>query len=380
MGKSCQQSSTRVKPDGSAAADALALRSSNEAAEKSKPLSTPAPLVSVVMPILNERRYIKRSLSAVLDQDYPRDRFEVLVADGMSTDGTREIIRGFQQEHPHLRLLDNPSERRPQALNLGTRSARGEIIVRVDGHCEIEPDYLRRCVRHLDEGVDCVGGPIETIGEGVVAVAVAAAMSSRFGVGGSPFRMRAGEERLVDTVAFPAYRRQTIERLGPYDESLLCNEDDEFNYRLRKSGGKILLASDVRSRYYGRSTLSGLWKQYFRYGYWKVRVLQRHPRQMRLRQFVPVCFVTVLLGLLCALPWSEAARWGGLVCAAAYLLANLSASLFSGWTVGWKAGVLLPLIFAIIHFAYGVGFLLGLLAFWNQWGRDTSPAAASINA
>src|SRR4030095_7407833 len=158
-------------------------------------------------------------------------------------------------------------------LNGALREARGEIVVRVDGHCEVAPDYLRCCVSHLvHDGVEAVGGPLETIGESVIARAIATAMSFRFGVGGSAFRVVKSGTQFTDTVAFPAYTRAVIDRAGPFDEELVRNQDDEYNYRLRKLGVKILLAADVRSRYYSRATLRKLGSQYFQYGYWKVRV------------------------------------------------------------------------------------------------------------
>ncbi|MCB1034312.1 MAG: glycosyltransferase family 2 protein, partial [Acidobacteria bacterium] len=213
------------------------------------------PFVTVVMPVRNEADFIERSLGAVLSQDYPRNRFEVLIADGMSTDDTRERIRSLPSGAVPVRILDNPGRIVPTGLNAALKEARGEIIVRVDGHCEIAPDYLRRSVEHLSRGeASGVGGPIETVGEGYRAQAIAAAMSSNFGVGGSAFRTGRDEPSFVDTVAFPAYPRQILQKAGPYDEELVRNQDDEYNYRLRKAGHRLLLAPDVRSLYFSRAT------------------------------------------------------------------------------------------------------------------------------
>ena len=159
---------------------------------------------------------------------------------------------------------------------------RGEVIIWIDGHCEVESDYVSRCVYHLQHsGAQCVGGPIETVGSSYCAQAIALGMSTPFGVGWSRFRTDKDRTMFVDTVAFPAYTREAIDRVGPFDEELKRDQDEEYNYRLRKLGGKILLSSDVRSRYFGRSTLKSLGKQYFQYGMYKVRVLQKHPRQMQ---------------------------------------------------------------------------------------------------
>ncbi len=327
------------------------------------------PLVSVIMPVRNEAAYIERSLGAVLAQDYPADRLEILVVDGLSDDGTREAVLAHAATRPNLRLLDNPASIVPPGLNIGIRQARGEIVVRVDGHCEIAPDYVRLCVEHLLAGhegapVEAVGGPIETVGETDEAQAIALAMSSWFGVGGSAFRTIKDRPLLVETVAFPAYRRATLQRLGPFDEELVRNQDDEYNYRLLKSGGRVLLSPDIRSRYYSRSSLRSLWRQYYQYGYWKVRVMQKHPRQMRLRQFAPPAFVAGLLGSAAlGMVWSPF-RWLLGVVLALYTAANVVASFAPGRAHAPRLLIIHP----ILHLSYGLGFLVGLARFRKQFG------------
>ena len=327
------------------------------------------PLVSVIMPVRNEAAYIERSLGAVLAQEYPADRLEILVVDGMSGDGTREAVLAHAAADPRIRLLDNPAGIVPPGLNIGIGRARGEIIVRVDGHCEIAPDYVRRCVEHLLAGhdgtpVEAVGGPIETIGETAEAEAIALAMSSWFGVGGSAFRTIKDRPLLVETVAFPAYRRATLQRLGPFDEELVRNQDDEYNYRLLKSGGRILLSPDIRSRYYSRGSLRSLWRQYYQYGYWKVRVMQKHPRQMRSRQFVPPAFVAGLAGSAALGMVFRPFRALLGVVLALYLAANVVASL----SLGREHAPRLLVIHPILHLSYGLGFLAGLVHFAGRFG------------
>jgi glycosyltransferase involved in cell wall biosynthesis len=329
------------------------------------------PFVTVVMPVRNEGAFMARSLGAVLAQDYAADRMEVIIADGLSTDETRAIVEQLACEHPHIpvTLLANPGQIVSTGLNLALARARGEVIVRVDGHCEIAPDYVSRCLRHLQaEPVDAVGGPIETVGLTPLSRAIASAMSSPFGVGGSAFRTVKDKQRLVDTAAFPAYTRRALELAGAFDAELVRNQDDEYHYRLRKLGGRILLAPDVRSRYYSRSALRPLWRQYFQYGYWKVRVMQKHPRQMSLRQFVPVAFVMALLGSALLAPFSILGRALLTLVAGSYLLANLTASVWTARQSDWRYLRWLPLIFASLHISYGLGFLQGLVKFWNRWG------------
>lgn len=328
------------------------------------------PFVSILLPIRNEADFIQRSLEAVLSQEYPPDCMELLVADGISTDGTREIVTGLANKYPDvsLKILDNPGRIVSTGLNILLRQVRGEIILRVDGHCEIAPDYVRRCVLHLlNDNVDGVGGSMETIGETPLAKVIAIAMSSTFGVGDSAFRTVVGRTMLADSVPFPAYTRAIMEYAGLYDEELVRNQDDEYNYRLRKLGAKILLAADVTSRYYSRSSLRSLWRQYYQYGFFKVRVLQKHPLQMRPRQFVPFFFVVALLTTLSLSIFSLLGFWVFAFILTSYLLANLTASIWIANRNGWQYLSRLPLIFAILHCSYGFGFLVGLIHFANRW-------------
>lgn len=328
------------------------------------------PFISILIPLHNEAGFIEYSLGAVLAQDYPLEFIEILVIDGFSTDKTREIIAQLATQHPLVRLcvIDNPGRIVPTGMNIALRETKGDIIIRVDGHCIIAPDYVRKCVEHIQkDNVDGVGGPMESIGETQMAKVIAIGMSTPFGVGNSAFRTISGKSMLADTVPFPAYTRQIIERAGFYDEELVRNQDDEYNYRIRESGGKILLADDVRSTYFSRTSLKGLWRQYFQYGYWKVRVLQKHPHQMSLRQFVPPVFVLALLFSSLFALFSDT-RPLSIIVHLTYLLANLGASLWTASRRGWFALPYLPLVFAILHLSYGLGFLLGLLKFAHRWG------------
>ncbi|MDQ6891361.1 MAG: glycosyltransferase family 2 protein [Acidobacteriota bacterium] len=333
------------------------------------------PFVSVLMPVRNEVAFIERSLGAVLRQTYPADRMEILVADGLSDDGTAESVASLTKADARIRLLRNPGKIVSTGLNTALTKARGDIVIRIDGHCEVAPDYVIRCVEHLLRGeADAVGGPLETVGEDELSRTIAIAMSSVFGVGGVAFRTTTGWSGLVDTVAFPAFTRFVIDRTGPFDEELVRNQDDEYNYRLRELGGRILLSASVRCRYFSRSSLRSLWRQYFQYGYWKVRVMQKHPAQMRWRQFVPPLFTGFLLVSALFSPIHALARWLFAGVLAAYLVANLLATFSSVSRGSWPAVALLPVAFAAMHFAYGLGFLRGLIAFRDRWeDRGTQP-------
>lgn len=328
-----------------------------------------APLVSVILPVRNEARHIEATLQAVLQQDYPTECLEALVVDGMSDDGTRAYVAHVAAQDPRVRLLDNPARIVPHALNAGIRAARGAVIVRVDGHTRIAPDYVRQCVTQLTHsGADNVGGRMEAEGEGLFRQAVAAATSTPFGVGGARFHYSQTEE-WVDTVYLGAWPRRVFDAIGLFDEEMVRDQDDEFNYRLLKHGGRILLSPHIRSRYTVRGTPRALWRQYFQYGYWKVRVLQKHPRQMRPRQFAPPAFVGALLTTAVVGLFHRLGRYGLAALGGLYLLANLAAT---AWTAVRRSGryvLLLPLVYAILHVGYGLGFLLGLIKFRKRWKR-----------
>lgn len=324
--------------------------------------------VSVIVPVSNERHFIDKTIACIEAQTYASDKFECIVVDGSSTDGTREYL---EKVLPSLRLrwvlLNNPDRIVPISMNIALRHAYGDIIVRIDGHCEIPVDYISRCVSLLSERETLgVGGPIETVGAGYIAAGIALGMSSSFGVGGSSFRIGSSSEMFVDTIPFPAYKREVINRIGLYDEELVRNQDDEYNYRVRKSGGRLLLSPDLKTRYYSRSTFFSLFKQYFQYGFWKVRVLQKHPRQMQWRQFVPFAFVIALL--LTAVLAIASVYWPLLSVLAAYVLVNIAASVIVSIQRGLKYLPLLPWVFATLHLSYGTGFLFGLFRFMHRWG------------
>ncbi len=324
-----------------------------------------APFVSVLMPIRNEADFIARSLSAALAQDYAPERFEVLVIDGQSSDDTRAIVMQTIASRPEIsaRLIDNPARIVAAALNAGLREASGAIIVRVDGHTVIAPDYVRQCVAALARtGADNVGGPMTAVGSNPLGAAIALATSSPFGVGGARFHYSNTEE-WVDTVYMGAWPREVFARIGSFDEAFVRNQDDEFNYRLLGAGGKILLSPAIRSEYANRGTLGALWRQYFGYGFYKVLVMRKHPRQMRPRQFAPPLLAgSLLLGALLS-PFSRWIRALFVGLAALYALANLAAS----WRIASRHGRLhlrrLPVVFAVLHLSYGFGFLIGVARF-----------------
>ena len=318
------------------------------------------PFVSVIVPMLNERRYIERCLRSIAGQDYPRSQFEVIVVDGGSTDGSREIVESISDVLPNLRVLDNKGKHTSRGLNIGLAYARGEVIARVDAHASVASGFLSESVAALRRtGADAVGGPIETLGEGRSGEAIALAVSSPFGVGNAVFRY-SQREQWTDTVAFPAYRRDVFDRIGPFAE-IDGGEDDDFHLRLIDAGGRILLTPKIRSTYYARKSLPELMRQYFGYGQAKLVVLARHPRRIRLRQLAPSAFLVALIAS------SVAALFGGALLlplaliAGSYLALSFAVSAMVARQHGWRHLLRLPLAFLCMHLAYGAGFLSGLL-------------------
>lgn len=323
------------------------------------------PLVSIIVPCRNETGHIKPCLHSILAQDDPPGgrSFEVLVADGMSDDGTRDVILALAASNPHLRLIDNPGRIVSTGLNAAIRAARGEIIIRMDAHTEYAPDYVRQCVAVLTEtGADNVGGPACTRAEGYRQRAICAAYHSPFSVGGARFHDPSYEGEL-DTVVYGCWRKTTLLRIGLFDEELVRNQDDELNLRLLLSGGRLWQSPRVKSWYQPRSSLKALFKQYLQYGYWKVRVIQKHGRPASPRHLVPVLFTLgVALGWLAGfVHWS---LW--LIYVGAMMLYGLLSLIFSvraAVTSGWDLLPLLPMVFLIYHVSYGIGFAWGILDF-----------------
>jgi succinoglycan biosynthesis protein ExoA len=321
------------------------------------------PYVSVIVAMRNEEAFIGRCLTSLMEQDYPAELLEILVVDGRSTDRSREAVESMAAELPNLRLLDNQRKVAPAGFNIGINDARGEIVITASAHSYLAPNYVSRCVQYLRQtGADCVGGPIKSVGTAPTSEAIALAMSSPFGVGDAVFRY-SQREQYVDTLAFGAYRRAAFDRVGLYDEELVGNEDDEFNYRLRRHGGKLFLTPAISSFYYGRDSLRALWKQYFNYGFGKVRVVWKHPRLARPRHFIPALFVASLVvsGLLSFLNPLFALLFA--LIGGSYLLLSLLFSFRIAARNGWRYLPVLPLVFGCLHIAYGTAFLVGLAYF-----------------
>lgn len=321
----------------------------------------PLPFVTVFIPARNEERAIRECLGAVLAQDYPRDRFEVIVVDGASEDSTRAIVEevATAADVP-LRTLENPKRVIPAAVNRALEAAKGEYLIRVDAHSIPDPGYVRGAVSaNIECDADLVGGWIRPQGTGATGRAVAAAFASPFGMGNPiSWRRPAGP---VEVASAPcgSFRVSSLAKIGGFDEEQLVNEDYEANYRLRQAGGRVMISPDVSFTYLPRETFGALALQLFRYGFYKARVIVKHPRSTRARHLVPPAGLVLYALLLALSPFSERALWPAVGLAGLYALGVIAASCSAGRGLG-AAALLLPLVLATIHLSWALGNLAGL--------------------
>jgi len=338
-----------------------------------------APFVTVVIPVRNEAGFIRDLLRGVYAQDYPADRFEVIVADGMSTDGTREILTALQAEHP-LVVIENPAGIVSTGLNLAVARSRGDVIVRIDGHALIAPDFLRQNVALLAEHPEAwsVGGPIRHAAATTFGRAIGLAMSQPMGVGSALHRYPE-YEGYVEGAQFPAIRRWVFDRIGMFDEQLVRNQDDEFNYRIRRAGGKVYVSPRVRYSYFVRERMHQLFRQYFQYAFWRIPVIEKHRRPTALRQVAPTLFYTLCAVLLLAAVW-----WRepivALVLPAVYIAALLAAGAGTVSRHSLRISACVPVAMATMHAGYALGMAYGIWArvfHAGAWGAQGRMAAIS---
>ncbi len=320
------------------------------------------PSVSVIIPCYNEEATIRKLLEALRSQTYPLMKMEVVISDGFSSDRTREVIAEFQKEHADLtvRVIDNKAKTIPAGVNQAIRESRGEILVRLDAHSMPIPEYVERCVEAHQTGKgDNVGGvwDIQPSTDTWVAKSISFAAAHPLGVGDAMYRLNA-KPGAVDTVPFGSFRRSLIQKIGAFDETLLANEDYEFNTRVRESGGVVWLDPAIRSVYFSRSTLKKLAEQYWRYGFWKLKMLKRYPHTLRWRQALPPVFVFILAALIVLSL--------GLRIAQVLLVLQLFVYFFILGLAGIQLAIKtrkgfliwgLPLAIATMHITWGAGFL-----------------------
>ena len=334
--------------------------------------------MTIAIPCLDEERHIEACLDDVFAQDYPADRFEVIVADGMSTDRTRDILHEISARHPdRLRVIENPRRHQAPAMNAMIAEARGEVVVRMDVHARYAPDYVRQCVAVLEEtGADNVGGAQRAVAETWFQRGLCAALDSPLGVGGARYR-DPNMEGFVDTVFLGAFRRRVLDVVGGYDDNAVTNEDAELNQRILEAGGKVFLSRKIVVNYTPRSSFRSLARQYFKYGKGRARTLLKHKRFPTIRPALPFLMVAGGVTLLVVPPLQ--------------LLAPVAFGLYGGAVLveavrvsrrhGLALAPVVAAIFPVLHISHGVGFAVGLAQYalhpdWSDPAPVSSPRPA----
>lgn len=332
-------------------------------------MDTKIPFISIILPIRNEKLFIRDAILSIFDQNYKKDRFEIIVADGCSTDGTIQILNELKKTYSNLYVIDNPKKIVSTGFNLSLSIAKGEYIIRVDGHSKLAPGFLQNCIKtaQLTQS-DCVGGVIEHISNRISGKVVSAAQTTFFGVGGAAFRQSLNRGKYVDTLAFGMYNREVFTEIGGYDEELIKNQDDEFNLRLIQRGGKIWLDPSICSFYYPRNSLFKLFMQYFYYGFYKVRVMQKRRGYGSIRHFVPFLFVSSLFfSLIFKLIYNSSLLLNVILIPYVFLSILFTLIVVIKYKGARLEMTLLPIFYFVMHFSYGIGFSFGLFFFINKW-------------
>ena len=322
--------------------------------------------ISVIIPCRNEEKFIDRCLSSIVEQDYPKDKLEVLVVDGISDDNTREIVARFCQTYPFIKLLDNPQKITPTALNIGIKRAKGEKIIRMDAHCTYKTDYISKCVSYSQKyNADHIGGVQVHLpfNDTALAKSIALATSHPFGVGNCYFRIGSKESKYVNAAYCGCFRKEVFDKIGLFDEELVRNQDDEFDFRIIKNGGKVMLAPEIVSYYYTRDTIRKLSVMYFQYGYFKPLVAKKLGDISSLRQIIPALFVGALTFAAALSLISKYFLYFFLTLACLYVFTNFVFSLKLSIKKGLKFLPLLFVSFTTVHISYGLGCLKGILDF-----------------
>jgi len=322
------------------------------------------PFVTVVVPCRNEEKHIRRCLESILANDYPKERMEILVLDGMSEDKTREIVAGYADRFPCIRLVDNPQKHIPVAMNIGIGEARGERILKMDAHSTYQAEYISRCVHYQDAyGAENAGGVWKMVpgADTATARAIVLGLGHRFGSGNANVKVGVEKPTWSDTAAFGCFKKELFERIGMYDEKLLSSSDLDLNQRIQAAGGRILVVPDVVISYMADANLRALRRHVFADGVWVSYVLKFGKRAFSWRHWVPAVFVLGLAGALALGAVNRWFLWVGLGVAGVYATVSLVVSLqIAARERDPRYAVLLPMVFAVRHFVHGIGTLFGM--------------------
>ncbi len=325
------------------------------------------PKVSIIIPARNEEKFIKRCLESFLNCDYPGELIEVIVVDGMSEDRTREIVTEISERDDRVLLVDNERKNHPVAMNLCIKASKGDYIFFSGAHSEMPSDYVSKCIKHaIESGADNVGGVVKTEPrfKSAVGIAISKVLSSPLGVGGAKFRTGVSKPTEVDTVPFGCYKREVFDRIGYFNEKLVRNQDIEFNLRLKRAGGKIILFPDIEFTYFARSTYKDLWRNSFWNGFWVIAGAKYAALPFSKRHLVPLAFVLFLLiGLLISL-LASCFSFIYISLLTIYLVVVILFSFAHAMQAKKKHVFFAAIVsYPVLHISYGVGSLLGFLSF-----------------
>jgi len=323
------------------------------------------PFVSLIIPTLNEEKYLEQTITSLLSNDYPDSKFEILIIDGLSTDNTLAITHEFSNKFANIRLISNPKIYQAAALNIGIKESKGDFIIRADAHAIYDKNYITSTIHLLQKDIYENVGPVQiSIGNTLIEKAIAKAMNSKIGMGNAKYRLDKSEVFEVKSVWLGAWKKETLVKINGFDENLPISEDFDLNYRLRKSGGKIAASNSIKAMYIVRKSLSGLFKQFYKYGFWKMKFLMKYPKEFQLRWMAPPIFV---FSLLLSILFSQLISWVILI-PICYLFLLFLTTLYFVVTANsikdFLSSSILFLVFPVIHIAWGIGFLISFF-YWN---------------
>ena len=317
-------------------------------------MSSSLPSVSIIIPMFNEADFIGNCLNGFMNQDYPKNKFEIIVIDGMSDDGSKDRVVEYQKKFSNIILLENKKRITPVSFNIGIKTSNYEIVAIFSAHSIPKSDYITNAVNVLKtKQAECVGGPMDARGNSVVGKAIAHATSTPFGIGNSVFHY-SKKPGYVNTVYQGFFYKELFDKIGLFDEDLIRNQDDEMSYRIQKFGGKIYFDPRIRSIYYNRSSLGKLVKQYYQYGIFKPLVFYKTRHGMQIHHFIPSLFVFYLIGYVYF--YDSLFYFGPLLI---YLFLCLCFSMFSN--IPLKSKIASIIIYPLIHISYGLGFIFGFI-------------------
>jgi len=322
--------------------------------------------VSIIIPCRNEEKYIGKCLDSIIAQDYPKNKIEILIVDGLSEDRTRETIRKYSEKYPFIKLFNNLQKITPCAMNIGIKNAEGDLLIMISSHAIIDKNFLVNGIKCQNKtNADAIGGMLNTInvGDDIISRAIPFAADSIFGAGGKRYRNRTDEGFVSDTLPYCMYQKDVFAKIGLIDEELIRDQDEEFNYRLIKNGGRIYFSPSIKSSLYLRSSLKKLWWQHYQYGYFKPLVAKKVGMFLTWRQLIPAFFIMGLMvtGFLSFVLWPAGYLFSIIVLL--YIFVNLTFSFLIAVRKGLKYLFVLPVSFAVLHFSYGLGYIRGIWDF-----------------